>query len=175
AGGRRQRPERVETPPQGIVAQIRKGAAGPRTRFDFDQGGLDLDRQRVVGGDRLRRLARPLEGTRDDRGDRHVAERGREPQGIIASVRVEVCAGRAAGVFRADAVEAPVANEEEPRHCDWMAFVWPVRSSPSAASQCAANASICRSVSSKSPRKQTARSSTNTWAAGLRSVTSSTR
>src|SRR5439155_18606210 len=90
-----------------------------------------------------------------DRRQRHVVEARDEGRHLGESHIVQVSSGSDAGEMVTHGVGQSVANQQKARH----------------PSQCATNASICFSVSSKSPRKHIARSSTNTWAAGFRSST----
>src|SRR4051794_5255412 len=101
----------------------------------------------MIASDRLGRGASPFKRARNDRSDGNIAEVDGQMLHLDAADVGQRRAWRAARQCPADGGSVAVTNQQESRHGE------------GGGSQCAEKVSISRSVASKSPRKQTARSS----------------
>src|SRR5207253_7326216 len=108
--------------------------------------------RRVLFRSRIGGLARPRQRTGYHRGNGHVAKTLDQALHLRLAGRVERSARRPAGEIVVDGAGVRVTDEKESRHASRP------DAAPGGGSQCAAKASISRSVAPKSPRKQTARS-----------------
>ena len=100
-------------------------------------------------GDRLRRFAGTGQRARHHGGELNVIQPGGEPLDLGAAARVQRRTLGRSGDVVIDRIGVAVSNEEDCGH----------EAGSEAGSQWAAKASTSRNVASKSPRKQTARSS----------------